>query len=88
MECCGEDRTGKFCSECGSALISGSIAGFLRHIEVQIKKLTNKTNKYGKDEMSRGRDIEERSLKKWTSWRDEVIRLIELDNKITEESTT
>lgn len=86
MECCGEERVGKFCSECGSKLAVGTIGGLLRHIKASITTATSSVDHYkAQDESASGRESHlkrsESVLRKWTSWENELIRLIGLDRK-------
>lgn len=80
MECCGEDREGNFCSECGKALSPGEVSTLLKHIGHQITKLSKEMKYFGEGHKLCASAKKRRD--RWTSWKRELTRLVELDNRI------
>lgn len=85
MKCCGEERTTKFCAECGEMLANISLAGLLAHLQTGIKSraslLATRERLAAEDPMHRNyrnRQVENcvAAIAKWQSWADELEKAI------------
>jgi hypothetical protein len=82
-ECCGQQRTTKFCPDCGAALkVTPAIASLLAHCQVAAEN-ADKALFAAKREHERDPDNSEKCLddrtriaEKWHSWADELLALV------------
>ena len=82
MKCCGEERTGNFCSECGNPLGS-TLHSLLRHVGTHARQIRDRCNftkaRYDRDpnpylESSMARTL--KAAEKWESWQAELQKLL------------
>lgn len=69
--CCGDERQGKYCQECGSKLGAHPLASLLAYVECHAKGIKGNIETAKVKEPQRV-VLLERSLRKWTSWADAV----------------
>lgn len=84
MKCCGQERTSKFCPECGKKL-EHPLCALYRHLDNVVKIDDAKLQTVKKDTKARDANPEihkrriariEKTLAKWVSWRDAVRNAI------------
>lgn len=73
MECCGIGRETPYCPICGKLLFTAPIDQLAIHIQRNVSRLASRMKRRAKwaKEHSRNvvlKEIDENSLKKWTSW--------------------
>lgn len=88
MECCGQDRTTKFCCECGTPVGLSPLGELLRHCRTAVKMKQSTANGYREDTKTIGRsdfsivrcklaaDRADNNAGKWQSWADELEKAI------------
>ena len=92
MQCCGQERTTKYCPDCGKAMVS-PLASLLKHVNTQVRGAVNSIasaqDGIGRNDSNqiayRIRErIAEAKLAKWQAWADElkkaIARIKELDD--------
>ena len=72
MQCCGQDRTSKFCPDCGSQLSDSSLFTLLAYVR-QRQKIITKNIQNG---MNRDSVASARKIAKWQAWADELEKAI------------
>jgi len=77
MFCCGEQRNGKFCQECGTELIADTVK---RNLANYLNRQAKTVRKNIDNRLAYNPEIEESTLKqwndkikKWEEWRDWVL---------------
>ncbi|CEF48307.1 unnamed protein product [uncultured bacterium] len=87
MECCGKERTSRFCPDCGNALQSGGLWELLSHMRVVIRTQSRSAERNARKSQCSGindpsfyarrADSQRKAADKWTAWADELAKLLE-----------
>lgn len=64
MKCCGHERSGKFCSDCGKPLSDDPLARLLAHCHTQIKKQGSQAETFKRKAKSSGREYDEKEARR------------------------
>ena len=77
MFCCGKERAGKFCSECGAELIADTtkrnLADYLDRQARTVRKNIENRIKFNNDIPEKTLKKWDEKVKKWEEWRDWVL---------------
>jgi hypothetical protein len=87
MICCGEERTGNFCPECGKKVGAGPLSELLLHLKHRVELVKNDTKRRQIDvDTTAGNQLEyartrlknaQEQLAKWQSWLDALTKLMQ-----------
>ena len=91
MDCCGKQRSTKYCPDCGKLLRDESPLGSLReHVRKRMNMQRRRVISWqhrAKTESAKWIELriasEEKTLEKWTSWLDALDKAIELETSRT-----
>jgi len=69
MECCGKERTTKYCPDCGKELNADApLAGLLRHCESTLEAANKKRKEATEAKDDKSLVSAEKSIAKWHQW--------------------
>lgn len=85
MICCGQQRTSKFCPDCGNVLTADAGSTLLRHVRSTVTTIQARIK--GLEVSAGNRDSiewriakEKKHLVKWQAWEDWIVSMIECED--------